>query len=530
MTSIVIVDDRASNRTILSKLSRAFDSSAEVDCYADPVAALARIRVRPVDLVITDFKMPLLTGADFIRRIYADQPDFDAPVIVITAYEDRTYRYEALEAGAADFLLSPIDHREFQTRVRNILAAYHRTRNARIEATTLRQELDEEKAQHAETVAASERRLRQVLDTIPSFVFITNASGKVTLANRAFARACGVEPDRLLGRPLAECVPDRDFAHASIAEDARMRFDGGVSSRSELAFTAASGASIFVQVAKTKLQERPNVAAEILTVATDITQRREAENALQTAIEAANRSSRAKTAFLANMSHELRTPMNAIIGFADMMEREVLGPIGTPRYLEYVHHIRSSADHLLAMISDVLDSAQLEAGVMELAESEFEAEALLEEVRTIALFRAEQANVPLVMRCESGLRLRADLTKLRQALINLVVNAIHASAGHEQGVTVTAEAIDTGGLRFTVIDHGMGMTPDEVEVALARFGRVSRRENAEPGAGLGLPLSVDLAELHGGSLQVQSQPGRGTRVDLVLPASRRVRAVAPVTG
>jgi two-component system, cell cycle sensor histidine kinase PleC len=530
MTSIVIVDDRASNRTILSKLSRAFDSSAEVDCYADPVAALARIRVRPVDLVITDFKMPLLSGADFIRRIYLDNPEFDAPVIVITAYEDRSYRYEALEAGASDFLLSPIDHREFQTRVRNILAAYHRTRSARIEATTLRQELDEEKAQHAETVAASERRLRQVLDTIPSFVFISNASGKVTLANRAFARACGTEPDRLLQRAMADCVPDQSFARMSLAEDARLRFDGGVSSRSESAFTGASGAKIFLQVAKTKLQERPNAAAEILTVATDITQRREAEHALETAIEAANRSSRAKTAFLANMSHELRTPMNAIIGFADMMEREVLGPIGTPRYVEYAYHIRSSADHLLAMINDVLDSAQLEAGVMELIESEFEAEALLEEVRTIALFRAEQANVPMVMRAEPGLRLRADHTKLRQALINLVVNAIHASSSDAEAVTVSAESIETGGLRFTVIDNGMGMTPDELEVALARFGRVLRRENVEPGAGLGLPLSIDLAELHGGSLQVQSQPGSGTRVDLILPAERRVRPAVAATG
>ncbi|GIL41717.1 ATP-binding protein [Roseiterribacter gracilis] len=530
MTSIVIVDDRASNRTILSKLSQAFDSSAEVDCYADPVAALARIRMRPVDLVITDFKMPLLNGADFIRRIYSDQPDFDAPVIVITAYEDRSYRYEALEAGAADFLLSPIDHREFQTRVRNILAAYHRTRNARIEATTLRQELDEEKAQHAETVAASEQRLRQVLDTIPSFVYITSASGKVTLANRAFARACGVEPDRLVRRAIMDCVPDHDFARASIAEDTRLRIDGGVSSRSECAFNLASGVNIFVQVAKTKLQERPNAASEILTVATDITQRREAENALQIAIEAANRSSRAKTTFLANMSHELRTPMNAIIGFADMMEREVLGPIGSPRYLEYAHHIRSSADHLLSMINDVLDSAQLEAGVMELAETEFEAEALLEEVRTISLFRAEQAKVPLVIRAEPGLRLRADHTKLRQALINLVVNAIHASGSDEHGVTVTAESIETGGLRFIVTDNGLGMTPDELEIALARFGRVLRRENVEPGAGLGLPLSVDLAELHGGSLQVQSQPGRGTRVDLILPAARRVRLTAAKVG
>jgi two-component system, cell cycle sensor histidine kinase PleC len=530
MTSIVIVDDRASNRTILSKLSLGFDSSAEVECFADPVAALARIRCRPVDLVITDFKMPLLNGADFIRRIYADHPDFDAPVIVITAYEDRSYRYEALEAGAADFLLSPIDHREFQTRVRNILAAYRRTRSARDEASTLRQELDVEKAQHAEAVAASERRLRQVLDTIPSFVFITNASGKVTLANRAFARACGAEPDRLLGRPLVECTSDRNFAEFSVAEDARLRFEGGVSSRSELGFTSASGAQSFIYIAKTKLQEKPNVAAEILTVATDITQRREAETALQTAIEAATRSSRAKTTFLANMSHELRTPMNAIIGFADMMEREVLGPIGTPRYLEYARHIRSSADHLLAMINDVLDSAQLEAGAMELVETEFEAEAVLEEVRTIALFRAERFDVPLLIRAEPGLRLRADPTKLRQALINLVVNAIYASVGSGESVSISAAAIDTGGVCFTVIDKGTGMTPDEVEVALERFGRVRRRDSVEPGAGLGLPLSVDLAALHGGSVQVHSQPGKGTRIDLVLPAARRVRPAVSAVG
>ncbi len=257
MTSIVIVDDRATNRTILTKLSRAFDDGVDVRAFSDPDEALAYFRDARADLIITDFKMPRMNGAEFIRRLRLELGHEEIPVIVVTAYEDREYRYEALEAGAADFLLSPIDRREFRTRVRNILSAYSRTHLARVEATALRTELDAEKLQHAEAVAISERRLRQVLDTIPNFVFTTRDDGKITLANRAFAAACGLDVDALVGRHVAEVVPGPAFVASSLELDHRVRSGIDSAGASEIAFKPKNGTDLWLQVSKMRILDRP---------------------------------------------------------------------------------------------------------------------------------------------------------------------------------------------------------------------------------------------------------------------------------
>jgi len=144
MSIIVIVDDRVTNRRILSELATTVEDGAQVESFEDPVAALAWLENNTPDLVITDYKMPNIDGAEFVRRFRHLPFCFDIPVIVVTIYEDREFRYQALEAGATDFLLSPVDHHEFQARSRNLLALRRQQQIIRNRAYSLEQKLSQD--------------------------------------------------------------------------------------------------------------------------------------------------------------------------------------------------------------------------------------------------------------------------------------------------------------------------------------------------------------------------------------------------
>ncbi|GAB4122206.1 MAG: hypothetical protein Kow00104_05980 [Rhodothalassiaceae bacterium] len=229
----------------------------------------------------------------------------------------------------------------------------------------------------------------------------------------------------------------------------------------------------------------------------------------------------AKSSFLANISHELRTPLNAIIGFSEMSVREMHGPIGNPAYREYAAHVHAAGKHLLAVINDILDLSRIEAGRHVLETSETALGAILDPAIEMTGFRARERNVSVIDHVNRDIALvDADIRLMRQVLRNLLSNAIKFS---EPGSAVRLEAciLEDGGLAIEVIDHGIGMTPAEIHVALEPFGQVQSVMTREhEGAGLGLPLVRTFIELHGGSLAIESTKGIGTTARIVLPASR----------
>ena len=240
----------------------------------------------------------------------------------------------------------------------------------------------------------------------------------------------------------------------------------------------------------------------------------EAQEAKQRA-EAANV---AKSSFLANMSHELRTPLNAIMGFSDVMRREMLGPIGSPRYLEYATDIHASGAHLLALINDVLDMSKIEAGKYVINPEPLDGADVMQGCVRLVRVRAAEADVALAVQADGRLPLFADARALRQILLNLLSNAIKftPAGGH---VALSAGR-DGEGITFRVSDTGVGIPAHALSRLGRRFERVhdSMTRNSE-GAGLGLALSRALAELHGGHLTVDSEAGCGTTVAVWLPLS-----------
>jgi len=244
---------------------------------------------------------------------------------------------------------------------------------------------------------------------------------------------------------------------------------------------------------------------------------------LVAAKEEAELASRTKTEFLANMSHELRTPLNAIIGFSQVMAEEVMGPLGSARYTGYARDICSSAQHLLGIISDILDVSKLEAGKVDLEEQDAEIAQIVQDVVQLVGERARALEVTIDTALDSDLpQLRADALKLKQVLLNLVTNAIKFS--HAGGHVLLRAGFTPQGLTLAVVDHGIGMDEGEVETAVTRFGQVaSTWSRKHPGTGLGLPLAIGLVELHGGRLSIESQKGVGTTVTVVLPLDRVIR-------
>jgi signal transduction histidine kinase len=278
--------------------------------------------------------------------------------------------------------------------------------------------------------------------------------------------------------------------------------------------TTASGRVI-------QIRRRAMPDGGVVSLYSDITERKAAEEKMEAARLQAELANRAKGDFLANMSHELRTPLNAIIGFAEALANGVLGPVPDRKQLEYINDIHASGLLLLSIINDVLDMSKIEAGKLELAQEPVTVQRVVADALRMVSERARSRNLDLVTKLPPGeTAIVADERALKQILLNLLSNAIKFS--HDGGrVEIRAAPLPDGGLGLEIEDRGIGMVEDEILRALQPFGQAKpATTRSHGGTGLGLPIAKGLAEAHGGSLAVISSPGRGTLVRIALPPSQ----------
>ena len=259
-------------------------------------------------------------------------------------------------------------------------------------------------------------------------------------------------------------------------------------------------------------------AAQLAALAIE---RRRAEQRLAEALRTAEIANHSKSQFLANMSHELRTPLNAIIGFSEMIREEMFGPVGTPEYADYIRDIHSSGRHLLELINDILDISKIEAGQFDIDESWVDLPAIARWSMELMRHRADEGGVKIILEGLDTLpEIYADERGLKQILLNLMSNAAKFTPRGGR-VTVRADLAATGDLNISVSDTGIGIEPHLIARVLEPFGQVEGPMTRNfGGTGLGLPITKSLAELHDGSLTLESEPGKGTCVTISLPASR----------
>src|SRR5712675_359158 len=252
----------------------------------------------------------------------------------------------------------------------------------------------------------------------------------------------------------------------------------------------------------------------------DVTLQKRAQEALIHAKEQAERTSQFKDQFLSTMSHELRTPLNAVLGFSDLLADERYGPLNE-KQRRYINHIHTGGKHLLSLISDILDLSKIEAGRMELALESLSVESAFAEVLSVMQPLADKKSQELSTIAEHGLAVRADSTRFKQVLMNLLGNAVKFTP--TGGKIELAARLFDGRVRVEVHDNGPGIPPDEQQRIFEAFYRLRESGKKSEGTGLGLAITQRLVELHGGELSLDSQLGLGSCFYFTLPTAPSLR-------
>jgi PAS domain S-box-containing protein len=384
--------------------------------------------------------------------------------------------------------------------------------------------VSDEQAVHRERDDAL-RLLTSIFDVSEIGIIVTDHNRRVIKVNDSFVRAFGWERDQLVGHDFLDILTEGEKAQAVVNHEEFLRT--GVRSTGEMKIVRKDGdvANALYTSATLELSQRRRFQ---VTTVMDITIRKQMEMSLRLAKEQADAANHAKSAFLANMSHELRTPLNAIIGFSEMIVSHMYGELGHPKYDEYLGDIHLSAKHLLEIINEVLDMSKIEAGRVDLDEQNIDITGLIESVTRIMDSRIISSGIRIARDLQADLPcLRADPRLVRQILINLMTNAVKYS---DNGglITVKAFVAPDGDMRLDITDMGVGIPKDRIAEAMEPFGQLKdpRISTKYQGTGLGLPLAKAMAELHGGTLAIDSDVGKGTTVCVTFPKNRVCRPTA----
>lgn len=385
--------------------------------------------------------------------------------------------------------------RGFQTMVREVS-----TREARLR-------------QAEEELARSEMYFRSLIESTSDVVAIFDAEGHVGYASPSCLRVLGLKPQEYVGAYGFATLTstDRQLAATTFAEVVSQ--PGGLRRR-ELKARHPDGSTRVIEATLHNLLDNPAVKGVVVNLR-DVTERKQIEG-LAKEKEAAEAASKAKSSFLASMSHELRTPLNAIIGYSEMLADEAEEE-GLDNMTPDLNKIRSAGKHLLELINAVLDISKIEAGKMDLHLETFPVDKLMQDVAAIIQPLAQKNRNKLVVGFGSGLgTMRADHTKLRQTLFNLLSNACKFTSDGQ--IVLSAERRGDR-VEFTVSDTGIGMTPEQSSRLFQAFTQADSSISSKfGGTGLGLAISQHFCYMMGGGIRLQSEPGKGTTFFVEIPA------------
>lgn len=529
-----------------------------VDVAAHGGEALELVAVRRPDLVISDVNMPHMDGYELSRRLKADAALRDVPVILVTTMSDPQDVIRGLECGADNFLLKPYDERYMVGRVRYVLAnremrrpddaamgvgiffngqrhfitadrlqilnlllsTYEAAMERNRELSESKESLEERSAE----ITLANRFLDEVIENIPHMMFVKDAADlRFVRVNRALEDVVGLSREELIGKCDYDFFP-RANADAFTATDRRVLAQGAGSEPFDEPIQTVHRGLRILRTRKIPIYDEFDQPRFLLGISEDVTEKLEREReilrlneALQQRTAEADAANRAKSTFLATMSHEIRTPMNGMLGLLELLSLTRLD--GEQRATLEV--IRESSAALLHIVDDVLDFSKIEAGQMEIRPAPGSIPHLLKEVERMFAATAGGKGLKLRTLADPDISpvLLIDALRLRQILGNFVSNAIKFTAEGYVEIVAQSRGRQDGEerIRFLVRDTGIGISPENQRRLFQPFSQgdaeAARRAG---GSGLGLTICRRLAEMMGGSVEMVSELGRGTTMNLDL--------------
>ena len=394
-----------------------------------------------------------------------------------------------------------------------------------------------------ERTVAADLRLRDAIETIPEAFVLWDAENRLVLCNSNFQELHQLPDEAVVAGTSYETIVAtgrKPLIRATVAHDSEPRgartFEAQLEDErwmhiSERRTKDGGYVSVGTDITKIKQHEQKLIEGEKRQRAT-IVDLRKSQQALerQTAELAdlaekyaeektrAEEANAAKSKFLANMSHELRTPLNAIIGFSEIMESGMFGPLGDEKYIEYSRDIRESGKYLLDVINDILDMSKIEAGGIRLSPEAVELDTLLADCIRVVSTRASEKRLAIKAEVEPGIHLNADRRALKQIALNLLSNAVKFTP--DGGAVTVQGRLRGGAVIIGIKDNGIGIPRQALQKLGRPFEQVeSQLTKRHQGSGLGLAIAKSLVELHGGAMRIRSRLGRGTLVMVRLPAN-----------
>lgn len=500
--ALLIVDDE---KDALASLRRALSKEPyDIFTATSGPEALTLMETTPVSLVLCDYRMPGMDGLSLLAAIKGKKPEVG--VIMSTGFASTEVAIGALRRGADDFLTKPWKPADLKSRLKLCLERMDLKRKVR----------ESEKA-----LQASERKFRSILAAMPDAVYICSPDFRIEYMNPVMVATVGRDAT---GEPCHEAIRRRDAKCPDCRFD---RIKQGEPVVTE--WTGPENGAVY-SVIETPVAN-PDGTVSKLSVFRDITGLAEHRQSLEERVAARTRDLRAANAglaranrlkdeFLANMSHELRTPLTAVLGMSEALLEQSYGSLNDQQ-VKSLQTVEASGRHLLNLINDILDLARIGAGKMELQTGRVSVEAVCRAALGMVRQMAVRKGHTLSLGMDTGPEfIAADMLRLKQILVNLLTNAVKFTpAGGEIGLAANLSA-DGRTVEFTVRDTGPGIPAENLKTVFDPFVQLdSSHTRQHEGAGLGLALVYKLAELHGGSVKIDSEPGKFTRVTVALPTT-----------
>lgn len=520
---ILIVDDNQNNLFSLRALLEGHLQVKILEAQSGMIA-LSLLLHENVDLIILDVQMPEMDGFETANLLRARKSTEHIPVVFLTAaYKSDEFKQKGFDLGAADYLTKPIDPPQLLSRIKSYLRFIEQERRHNQELKQQKAELAAANARLEETnakVRAISEQNRLLLETAGEGIFGLDLKNRTTFINPAAADMLGYQPEELLGKQQHQIIhyakPDGTPNPVQGCPVCLALETGQTFHVDTEVFWRQDGTPFPVDYIVTPMREAGAITGCVVTFR-DITERKQAEQAMREAKEIAEQANYAKSRFLANMSHELRTPLNAIIGYSEIV-REELEDEGLDAQSQDLQKVKTAGQHLLGLINDVLDISKIEAGKVELYLETTEIDGLVQDIQsTVEPLAATKNNTLRIELNAIPESINTDVTKLRQILLNLLGNATKFTKDGTITLTIQGET-NQEWLTFAVSDTGVGMTPEQQAKVFDAFTQADVSTTRKyGGTGLGLAISQKFAEMLGGSLTVASTFGQGSCFTLTLP-------------